>query len=38
MLPYAHLLSNGKIVPYGAQGVDIPGYNRTHIFLEMRHA
>ena len=38
MLPYAHLLSNGKIVSHGTHGVDTPGYFRTHIFSAMRHA
>ena len=37
MLPYAHLLSNGKSVTYDTHGVDTPVYYRMHIFSAMRH-
>ena len=37
MLPYANLLSNGKNVQHGTDGVDTAGCYCTHICSEMRH-
>ena len=37
MLPYTHFISNLTSVPNVTHGVDMPGYYRTHIFLEMTH-
>ena len=37
MLPYSHLLSNGKSVLHGTHGVDTPGDYRTHVCSEIRH-